>query len=129
MQCQKCGAVMSRSHRRGIERLIFAQAFRCSSCNARKGLSFIDAGFGESVSCPRCGNGVPDRRSKPDKVDSMRHSPINLIHWMLGGRLYHCVFCRLQFYDIRALKSSAPNANEPSQPVESNPSNRAKMAS
>lgn len=129
MQCQKCGAVMTRSHRRGIERLIFAQAFRCSTCNARTRRSYFNAGFDEFANCPRCGNSAPDRRSRRDKVDSMLHSPIRMIHWALGGTLYHCVFCRLQFYDVRGLKCNARKENE--KDIDRNPPNpdTAKMAS
>jgi DNA-directed RNA polymerase subunit RPC12/RpoP len=129
MQCLKCGALMSRSHRRGIERLIFAQAFRCPNCNTRTRRSYIDAGFDEFANCPRCGNGAPDRRSKKDKVDSMLHSPIRMIHWALGGHLYHCVFCRLQFYDVRALKGKAKQTESPQKADAQSPASRAKMAS
>jgi uncharacterized paraquat-inducible protein A len=113
---------MTRSHRRGIERLIFAQAFRCSSCNARQRRTYFDASFDEFANCPRCGNSAPDRRSRRDKVDSMLHSPIRMIHWALGGTLYHCVFCRLQFYDVRGLKPLR-KATEPDS------ASKAKMAS
>ena len=55
----------------------------------------------------------------------MLHSPMRMIHWALGGTLYHCVFCRLQFYDVRGLKNGARKENE----AEPNSANKAKMAS
>ena len=131
MQCRKCGATMSRSHRRGIERLIFAQAFRCSNCSHRSGRSYIDAQFDKFVNCPRCGNSAPDRRSRVDKVDSILRSPIRILHWALGGQLYHCVHCRLQFYDLRKLKSSVQKVEaggEPEKEVTQKRANTAKMA-
>jgi hypothetical protein len=80
----------------------------------------------------------PDRRKKVDKVDSFLYSPIRLIHWMLGGKLYHCVFCRLQFYDFRQLRpktqmqrgtaGTSVGANADATPTQSDP-RKAKMAS
>ena len=124
MQCPKCSGVLVRSHRRGIEKLIFSQAYRCKGCNHRKCESYLMTGlFDKYACCPRCGNPVPDRRSRRDKVDSMLHTPLRMLHWMLGGKLYHCVFCRLQFYDIRPIKSAAVSQRaDPS-------SSKAKMAS
>jgi hypothetical protein len=55
----------------------------------------------------------------------MLHSPIRMIHWALGGTLYHCVFCRLQFYDVRGLKPVVRKDKEP----DPNEANKAKMAS
>jgi hypothetical protein len=31
----------------------------------------------------------------------MQPGIFNLLHRMGGGRLYHCWFCRLQFFDVR----------------------------
>jgi hypothetical protein len=31
----------------------------------------------------------------------MQRGLLNLLHKTIGGKLYHCWFCRLQFYDIR----------------------------
>ena len=43
-------------------------------------------------------------RSRPDKIDRVMRGPIRLMHQVLGGTLYHCIHCRLQFYDIRKKK-------------------------
>ncbi len=32
-------------------------------------------------------------------------NPMSLVQKLLGGSLYHCVYCRLQFYDLRKLSS------------------------
>ncbi len=114
---------MVRSHRRAIEKLIFSQTFRCKDCNWRKRDSYLRTGLLEEyASCPRCGNLAPDRRSKPDKVDSMLHTPLRFLYKIVGGKLYHCVFCRLQFYDTRPLKPM------PKKEV-ATPANRARLAS
>jgi hypothetical protein len=31
----------------------------------------------------------------------MRSGMLNLLNRLGGGKLYHCWFCRLQFYDVR----------------------------
>lgn len=56
----------------------------------------------------------------------MLHSPIRFVHWLLSGKLYHCVFCRLQFYDRRAVRPRATRSNAES---ESENANKARMAS
>ncbi len=125
MQCPKCSGVLVRSHRRGLEKLIFSQAYRCKGCQYRKCESYLSTGILDKyASCPRCGNPVPDRRSRRDRVDSMLHTPLRMLHWMMGGKLYHCVFCRLQFYDVRDIKSAA----EESRPSRRE-ANKAKLAS
>ncbi len=36
-----------------------------------------------------------------DGIDKMQPGIFNLLHKIGGGKLYHCWFCRLQFYDVR----------------------------
>jgi hypothetical protein len=128
MQCPKCRGVLIRSHRRGPEKLIFSQAYRCKDCNRRTCCSYLSTGvFDKYASCPRCGNPVPDRRSRKDKVDSMLHTPLRMLHWMFGGKLYHCIFCRLQFYDARSVKTANPDAGSAPQEAAGRAS-KAKMA-
>jgi DNA-directed RNA polymerase subunit RPC12/RpoP len=128
MQCTKCSGALVRTHRRGPEKLIFAQAYRCKECNHRTRSSYLSTGlFDKYASCPRCGNPVPDRRSRKDKVDSMLHTPLRMLHWMFGGKLYHCVFCRLQFYDARAVKSAKQDSAQTRQAASR--ASKAKMAS
>jgi hypothetical protein len=45
----------------------------------------------------------------------MSGSFLNLLERMCGGGLYHCRFCRLQFYDRRKSMAGKPQA----QPAES----------
>jgi hypothetical protein len=114
---------MTRSHRRGPEKLIFSHTFRCKECGYRLKETYLHTGFSAKYACcPRCSNPAPDQRSRPDKVDSMLHSPIRFAHWLFRGNLYHCVFCRLQFYDIRGLN---PNSKRNTVPA----ANKARMAS
>jgi hypothetical protein len=36
-----------------------------------------------------------------------------VVQSLLGGRLYHCNYCRIQFYDLRHTMKVSPNRNEP----------------
>ena len=71
--------------------------------------------FGESARCPRCGSYRPTKLRERDKIDKMQWGVLNLAERLAGGRLYHCCFCRLQFYDRRPLadKPKVETAGEP----------------
>lgn len=115
MQCPKCDGVLVRTRRKTLEKLIFSHTFRCRNCSRKVRESYLQTNlFGEFAVCPRCENPVPDRRTRPDRVDSMLNTPIRFLHRIMGGKLYHCVFCRLQFYDVRSLRPRPPkNAVNP----------------
>jgi hypothetical protein len=51
--------------------------------------------------CPKCRYQDITPLRRVDKIDKMRGGIFNCIHRLFGGRLYHCWFCRLQFYDFR----------------------------
>jgi hypothetical protein len=53
--------------------------------------------------CPLCGTERVERRRKRDHVDRASMRPASIIQYLLGGHLYHCLNCRLQFYDLRPL--------------------------
>jgi hypothetical protein len=60
---------------------------------------------GKSARCPKCGTYRIVRLKEPDTVDPMHTGPLNLLERMAGGRLHHCRFCRIQFWDRRRLAS------------------------
>jgi len=104
MQCDKCGGPVRRSHRRGIEKIVYSSIFKCPECKSRIKVSLLGPGlFGKHAQCPRCGDLEPIRRSNLDTVDSMSYLPFGLFHRLFCGKLYHCLFCRMQFYDSRPL--------------------------
>jgi hypothetical protein len=53
------------------------------------------------VKCPQCHSVDLTVLRRRDGVDRMRSGIINLFNKVAGGKLYHCWFCRLQFYDVR----------------------------
>jgi hypothetical protein len=40
-----------------------------------------------------------------DRIDAMQTGPVNLLKRLARGKLVHCRWCRLQFYDRRPLSS------------------------
>jgi hypothetical protein len=57
--------------------------------------------FSRRVRCPRCGTDKVNTARRRDHVDKLYKNPLSLVQLLLGGRLYHCYYCRLQFYDLR----------------------------
>jgi hypothetical protein len=55
------------------------------------------------------------RRIAPDKIDPVIKSFSSVLQGLLGGRLYHCNYCRIQFYDLRHTSkvSAAPADGAP----------------
>jgi hypothetical protein len=41
--------------------------------------------------------------SRRDHIERISWHPLNLLQGLLGGHLYYCARCRLQFYDWRHL--------------------------
>jgi hypothetical protein len=65
------------------------------------------------VECPQCHTCKVSRRIAPDKIDPVIRSFSSMIKGLLGGRLYHCVYCRIQFYDLRHSIKNAPGKQDP----------------
>lgn len=100
--CGNCGQRLTRSHRSAFQKLFYSHIYRCSRCQfeavvPRHWVLYLSL----QARCPKCGTKCLDIRSKADKVDSIRKTPASLIARLLGGALYCCSFCRLQFYDLR----------------------------
>ena len=60
--------------------------------------------LGPSCRCPLCGTYRVSRLKQPDKIDRKHGGFLNLLERFAGkGRLFHCRWCRLQFFDRRGL--------------------------
>jgi hypothetical protein len=57
--------------------------------------------MGEHARCPKCGTYRVTKLRAPDKIDPMVVGPLNVLERLSGGKLYHCCFCRVQFFDRR----------------------------
>jgi hypothetical protein len=60
------------------------------------------------------------RRIAPDKIDPVIKSFWSVAQSLLGGRLYHCNYCRIQFYDLRH-SAKASGAPADGAPTDANP--------
>lgn len=93
-KCRKCGGAVIRVHRNNLQRIIFRAALQCRRCRSTELVL-----RGSDCFCPRCGGSRVTRLRKRDPIDRMRTGVRNLFVRFMGGKLHHCSFCRLQFYD------------------------------
>lgn len=109
-RCLKCGEGLSRAHRNFLEKAVYSLVFKCQACGARVGERrlFLNY-FLKHTHCPRCGTDELDKRKTIDKIDKLSKAPMSLLQAALGGSLYHCVFCRVQFYDVRSRAPKVPS--------------------
>ncbi len=108
--CATCGKPLQRVHRTWLQQLRFKAVFQCRQCGswgyAPRQYRFH---FGPHVQCPRCGSTRVNARQTRDRIDPMHRSLLTFVEWILGrGKLYHCYFCRVQFYDRRNLAPDRP---------------------
>ncbi len=58
--------------------------------------------LGPVTRCHRCGTQRLVRLKERDHIDPMYHHPLSLLQRLFSGsRLFHCRFCRIQFWDRR----------------------------
>lgn len=105
LNCSVCGERLIRTRRTFLEKPFFSLAFKCRGCDIRvreKHRFFYH--FGRYVQCPHCGTTDLEKRSSRDKIDRLTKNPFSMVQALFGAHLYHCVFCRFQFYDLRSRK-------------------------
>ena len=101
-KCEQCGQRLRRIHRTFLERFRYMAIYECHSCNREEYMPRRYAlHLGEECRCPRCGTTRITKLKERDQIDPMETGFLNLLERLAGGRLYHCRFCRLQFYDRR----------------------------
>jgi hypothetical protein len=102
--CVQCGGPVHRIHRTFWERFTYLAIYECRDC---KGVSCVARPYrnnlGDSCRCPHCGTVRVTKLRTRDKIDPMYSGPVNLLKKLAGGSLFHCKFCRVQFYDRRPL--------------------------
>jgi DNA-directed RNA polymerase subunit RPC12/RpoP len=98
---------LRRSHRRLLERFGYSKAYRCKNCDARVRVAIASHTKNlKFAACPRCHTYELTAPKRVDKIDRLLRGPKSLLQRVLGGTLYHCWYCRLQFYDLRPRKKS-----------------------
>ena len=105
MKCKQCGGKLKRVHRTFFERFGYMAIYECRECKREE---FVPRRyryhFGPSCRCPLCGTYRVVRLKQPDKIDRKHGGFLNLLERLIGkGRLFHCRWCRLQFFDRRGL--------------------------
>jgi hypothetical protein len=55
--------------------------------------------------CPLCGGFRLKKLGKVDDIDPMYKNPISYFQKWFGASIHWCTACRLQFYDVRAMRS------------------------
>jgi hypothetical protein len=103
-KCASCGGKLRRVHRTFWERFHFLAIYECVECDIEQCLPRPwRYHFGPQALCPRCGNARLTRLKERDQIDPMQGGLWNLFKRLAGGKLAHCRFCRLQFYDRRPI--------------------------
>ena len=111
--CIQCGGRLRRIHRTFLQRFSYLAIFECSDCHE---ISNTPRRFklhlGEFCRCPRCGTFRVTKLKKRDQIDPMEGGLLHLLERMASSQIYHCRYCRVQFYDRRpAAPDSGPLAN------------------
>jgi hypothetical protein len=102
--CRTCGERLRRVHRTLTERFFYMGVFECPQCKEIKRVARRFTYYlGERARCPLCGTFRLRALLEKDHIDRMLKSPVSVLQRVFGGRLYHCRYCRAQFYDRRPL--------------------------
>jgi hypothetical protein len=73
--------------------------------------------FDGDCRCPRCGTYRISKLKERDKIDKMETGFLNLFERWRGGKLYHCRYCRIQFFDRRKyVPVTTPGPTPPPRP-------------
>ena len=106
-RCPRCGGTLFRIHRTLLERIGHMAIYKCKDCREKHVVPRRwRHHLGLEVRCPHCGTARITKLRKRDRIDPMQTGFLNLLERLLDGKLYHCRFCRIQFYDRRG--SSVP---------------------
>ncbi len=105
--------------------------YQCKRCDREE---FVPRRYryhlGPACRCPVCGTFRVTRLKTRDRIDRFHGGLLNLMERIAGrGQLYHCRWCRMQFYDRRRLNSELPKPEEtPAADRPDGSANRAKPA-
>jgi hypothetical protein len=109
--CAKCREGELRRVRRRIwERFFCAATYECRACHARQ--RYLRRLFDPptvACRCPQCGTFDLLVLKRRDHIERYRPGLFRSLQRLLGARLYYCVFCRLQFHDIRKRSTVRPD--------------------
>ena len=106
---------MRRVHRSFWERFSYMAIYECRTCRQEQHAPRrYRYHFGPSCRCPVCGTYRVAKLKHRDRIDPMHTGFLNMLERVSGrSQLFHCRWCRLQFYDRRPLAPEPPKAPEP----------------
>jgi hypothetical protein len=83
--------------------LVYSEVYQCKRCQEWLKLPFSRQWnwMCRNAVCPRCGNPEVKKLPKRDGIDRMYNNPLSRLQQLFGAPIYHCHWCRLQFYDLR----------------------------
>jgi len=130
MKCGQCGGRLHRVHRTFLERLSYMAIYECRKCEREE---FVPRRFryhmGPAARCPLCGTYRVSKLKSPDRIDRFHGGFLNVLERVTGGgKLFHCRWCRLQFYDRRLLAKDLPKPEAKAPHVENAPDSAADHA-
>jgi DNA-directed RNA polymerase subunit RPC12/RpoP len=114
-KCGRCGGSLRRIHRSLAEHFGYMAIYRCSHCKEKQVVPRPWMyHLGPAARCPICGTQRITKLKTRDRIDPMYRGFLNLVERLTNGQLYHCRFCRVQFYDRRhvVLAQEARTARE-----------------
>ena len=113
LKCTQCGGRLRRVHRTFLERLRYAAIYHCKSCDSEEYVPrILQYRFGPFSRCPRCGTYRLTKLKEPDKIDKMQTGFLNWLERGMGGKLSHCRYCRIQFFDRRPRASEGAEESQ-----------------
>jgi len=105
---------MRRVHRTVVERIGYMALYQCRQCQDEHAVPRRwKYHLGPGARCPLCGTHRVTKLKVPDKIDPKHGGFLNFLEHLANGKLYHCCFCRIQFYDRRRMMSPADPSSEP----------------
>jgi hypothetical protein len=114
VKCSQCGGKLRRVHRTFFERFNYMAIYECPKCEREESVPRrFRYHLGSVCRCPVCGTFRVVRLKQRDRIDRLHTGFLNLLERLAGGKLYHCRWCRMQFYDRRKLASESPTPKPP----------------
>ena len=106
--CSTCGHETIRVRRNYLQKVYTFAIFKCPKCSNRMYLRRASFGaLSRYAQCPQCGTRNLSKLKCIDRVDRMNKNPLRMLLMVVRAPLYHCTFCRLQFWDVRKRASDA----------------------
>ena len=114
VKCGQCGGKLRRVHRTFFERFNYMAIYECTKCEREESVPRrFRYHLGPACRCPVCGTYRVVRLKERDRIDGLHTGFLNLLERLVGGRLHHCRWCRMQFYDRRKLASEIQSPKPP----------------